>query len=195
MNRIHGRFEISNEDFLYVLSSFVFEPIRWNARFGWRRMIEKERRALFHFWRAVGERMDIKNIPEDYAAFEKFSVEYERAHYRFSEANQRVGLATRELFKSWFPRPLRPLVERGIHGFMDDQLIEAFGFPKPSPAMRRTVAAGLKLRAHFLRIWPRRRRPLLRTEMTHASYPNGYRIETVGPADSPAAQSHCPNKS
>ena len=36
MNRIHGRFEISNEDFVYVLSSFVFEPIRWNARFGWR---------------------------------------------------------------------------------------------------------------------------------------------------------------
>ena len=25
-----------NEDFLYVLSTFVFEPIRWNARFGWR---------------------------------------------------------------------------------------------------------------------------------------------------------------
>ena len=43
MNQIHGRFEISNDDFLYVLSSFVFEPIRWNARFGWRPLIETER--------------------------------------------------------------------------------------------------------------------------------------------------------
>src|ERR1041384_6204039 len=31
MNQIHGRFAISNDDFLYVLSTFVFETIRWNA--------------------------------------------------------------------------------------------------------------------------------------------------------------------
>ncbi len=54
MNQIHGRFEISNDDFLYVLSSFVFEPIRWNARFGWRPLIEAERLASFHFWLEVG---------------------------------------------------------------------------------------------------------------------------------------------
>src|SRR3954469_15022786 len=42
MNEIHGRFSIRNQDFLYVLSTFVLEPIRWNARFGWRRMIPKE---------------------------------------------------------------------------------------------------------------------------------------------------------
>lgn len=40
MNALHGRFRIANEDFLYVLSTFVFEPIRWNQRFGWRRMTE-----------------------------------------------------------------------------------------------------------------------------------------------------------
>jgi hypothetical protein len=40
MNALHGRFRIANEDFLYVLSTFVFEPIRWNERFGWRRMTE-----------------------------------------------------------------------------------------------------------------------------------------------------------
>ena len=34
MNAIHARFAIANEDMLYVLSTFVFEPIRWNAR--WR---------------------------------------------------------------------------------------------------------------------------------------------------------------
>ena len=36
MNRIHRRFAISNEDYLYVLSTFVYEPIRWNERYGWR---------------------------------------------------------------------------------------------------------------------------------------------------------------
>ena len=30
MNELHARFRIANEDFLYVLSTFVFEPLRWN---------------------------------------------------------------------------------------------------------------------------------------------------------------------
>ncbi len=78
MNRIHGRFEISNDDFLYVLSSFVFEPIRWNARFGWRPLIETEKLATFEFWREVGRRMAIKEIPASYAELERYNEEYER---------------------------------------------------------------------------------------------------------------------
>ena len=35
MNQMHGRFPITNEDFLYVLSTFIFEPIRWIDRYGW----------------------------------------------------------------------------------------------------------------------------------------------------------------
>src|SRR3954464_7121613 len=109
MNQIHGRFSISNDDYLYVLSTFVFEPIRWNARFGWRPMCEPERLGMFHFWREVGRRMGIRDLPEDYTTFERCNVPYERDHFRFAETNRRVGLATRDLFASWFPRPLRSL--------------------------------------------------------------------------------------
>jgi hypothetical protein len=186
MNAIHGRFKIRNEDFLYVLSTFVFVPVRWNERFGWRRMTEKERVALFHFWREVGLRMNIKDIPADYAEFERFNIEYERVNHRFTETNHRVGVAVRELFKSWFPRWTRPMVEKGIYAFMDDSLIRAFGFPPPSPFMRRMVEAGLKTRARALRLWPRRNRPLLRTEMKQRSYPEGYQIEKLGPPETPA---------
>src|SRR5580765_6198824 len=38
MNQLHGRFQIANDDFLYVLSTFIFEPIRWKRKFGWRQM-------------------------------------------------------------------------------------------------------------------------------------------------------------
>src|SRR5262245_13839552 len=48
MNQLHGRFQIANDDFLYVLSTFIYEPIRWNARFGWRPMCANEKLALFH---------------------------------------------------------------------------------------------------------------------------------------------------
>lgn len=181
MNRIHGHFAISNEDYLYVLSTFVFEPIRWNARFGWRRMNEAERLALFHFWRAVGERMGIRDVPTDYSAFERLNLETERARFRHATSNARVGAATRELFASWFPRWLRPLVRQAIHAMLDEPVRAAFGFPRPMPGLRVLVTGALRLRALALRAWPRRRVPRLRTAMPHPSYPAGYRLELTGP--------------
>jgi hypothetical protein len=186
MNQLHGRFAIANEDFLYVLSTFIYEPIRWNQRFGWRVMCAQERQALFYFWREVGRRMNLKELPSEYASFERYNRQYEKTHFRFTEANHRVGAATRDLFAGWFPRILRPFVRRVIHALLEDPLIEAFGFPQPSRRMRTMVTATLKLRALVLRGLPRRRRPLLRTDMRQRSYPNGYQIEQLGPPEKPA---------
>jgi hypothetical protein len=183
MNQIHSRFTIANDDYLYVLSTFVFEPIRWNARYGWRPMCEQERLAMFFFWREVGRRMNIKNLPDGYDEFERYSLDYERNRVRYSETNHRVGAATRDLFLSWFPAPLRPLVRPAIYALMDDALIVAFGFPRPSFLMRGLVRGLMRLRAWFLRRLPPRRHPRLRTEMAHPSYPRGYRIEQLGPPE------------
>jgi hypothetical protein len=185
MNQIHGRFAIANEDFLYVLSTFIYEPIRWNERFGWRRMVATERLGLFHFWREVGRRMNIQELPTEYDAFERFNRDYERQHYRYTEANHRVGLATRNLFLSWFPRWTHLVVRPAIHAMMDEPILDAFGFPKPSAATRRAVELALRARAVVLRWLPHRTRPCLRTAMEHPSYPGGYRIEEVGPRSSP----------
>jgi hypothetical protein len=181
MNRIHGRFSITNDDFLYVLSTFVYEPIRWNERFGWRPLVEEERLATFHCWREIGRRMNIKGIPDDYAELERFNVEYERRHFRFSEPGRRVAVATRNMFLAWFPGLPRGLGERAINALLDEPLLEAFGFGRPSRPMRRAVEASLRLRSRALRRFPPRRSPRLRTGMRHRSYPRGYRIETLGP--------------
>ena len=110
MNELHGRFRISNADFLYVLSTFVFEPIRWNARFGWRLMCRQERLAMFYFWREVGRRMHIHDLPSDYDQFEALNRAYENDHFRLNAASRRVADATLRMFAGWAPRPLRPLV-------------------------------------------------------------------------------------
>jgi hypothetical protein len=181
MNQMHGRFAIANADFLYVLSTFVFEPIRWNARFGWRKFCEQERLAMFYFWAEVGRRMNIQDLPADYALFEEFNREYERRHFCFTECNQRVGTATREMFASWFPRLLRPVIRPGIHALLDDEVIRSFGFPRPWRVTRALLTGGLRMRAVLLRWLPRRRKPFLRTAMKHRTYPNGYQIEKLGP--------------
>ncbi len=182
MNQLHGRFDIANEDYLYVLSTFVFEPIRWNARFGWRPMCEQEKLAMFWFWREVGRRMNIKDLPADCDAFEGFNRDYEKTHYRFTEANHRVGSATRDLFVSWAPWLLRPVVRSAIYAMMDEPLIEAFGFPRPSRFLRGLVNGALKLRGWLVRWLPPRKKPRLRTELGHHTYPaKGYVIEQLGP--------------
>ena len=125
--------------------------------------------------------MGIKDIPADYAAFERFNIDYEKRHFRFTDANRRVGAATLDMFASWFPRLLRPLVRRAMYAIMDDPLIEAFGFPKPSPVMRAVVTAALRLRARLLRLLPARRRRFCGPKCATAPTPNGYRIEELGP--------------
>jgi hypothetical protein len=188
MNRIHGRFEIANEDFVYVLSTFVYEPVRWISRYGWRATVEPERQAYFHFWREVGRRMNIREIPADYDAFERFNVQYERDRFAYTEAGRRVAEATRTMFLGWFlPRSLQRLGEPALHALMDEPLLKAFGFPEPGQALRRLVAGVLRSRSAVVRQLPERKRPRLRSEMRHRTYPQGWRTESLGPPPADAA--------
>ncbi len=181
LNRLHGLYDIANDDFLYVLSTFVYEPIRWNARFGWRLMTVQEREAQYWFWRAVGERMNIRDIPPSYQAFETFNRAYERENYTQCATNRKIGDATVELFASWFPGVVAPLVRKSIYALLDDPVIEAFDFPRPSKFMRALVPACVRLRGVVVRGLPPRRRPRLRTETRRKSRPGGYVIEELGP--------------
>lgn len=182
MNAIHGRFKISNDDFLYVLSTFIYEPIRWNVRFSWRLMCEQERLALFYFWREVGKRMHIQNIPETYEEFERYNLDYERQHFCYSDANRRIGEVTRNLFLSWFPKILRPAIKPAINALLDDTILEAFGFSQPPLLLRLGLTRSLKLRSRVLRLFPPRRQANFYTDLPTRSYPNGYDIAQLGPA-------------
>jgi len=180
MNAIHGRFRIANEDFLYVLSTFTFEPLRWLDRFGWRALTDEERWGWFAFWREVGKRMHIRDIPEDLSAFEQFNRDYEAACFAGTEVGRAVGLAARDIFAGWFAPPVRPLVRAAISGLLDERVRQSFGFPDSRVVGRLTTAA-LRVRALAVRLLPKRRRPLLRTALAHRSYPNGWRLDELGP--------------
>jgi hypothetical protein len=183
INQIHGRFAITNADFLYVLSTLIFEPIRWNARFGWRPMVAQEKLAAFYFWREVGRRMQIADLPDSYEAFEAYNRHYERAHFGQTPSSRRVARATRAMFLDWFlPRRLHGLGGPLLHALMDDPLREAFGFPPAPRALRWLAVGALQLRARVVRWLPERRRPRLRTQMRHRTYLGGYRIGELGPA-------------
>ncbi len=181
MNQIHGRFGIANDDFLYVLSTMVLEPFRWNERFGWRPALPAERLAMFHFWRAVGRLMNIKEIPETYDELDRFNVEFERSRFRYTEAGHRVAVAMVEMFIDRIPALPRRLGARGICALLDEPLLRALDLPRPTAAERHAVEGALKLRARAIRVLPPRRHPRLRTGMHRRTYPGGHRIEDLGP--------------
>jgi ER-bound oxygenase mpaB/B'/Rubber oxygenase, catalytic domain len=181
MNWAHGHYRIANDDFLYVLSTFIFEPIRWIDRFGWRPTCRNEQLGYYHFWREVGTRMRIAAIPSSFEAFQSWSLAYEKAQFRFADTNQRIGAATRDLFASWGPRLVAPLVRYGVYAMLDDSMIAAFGFPRPLPIVRSLLVATLKTRGHVVRWLPPRRSAQFFTDGRLRTYPDGYRIDSIGP--------------
>jgi len=188
MNWAHGHFTIANDDFLYVLSTFVYEPIRWIDAVGWRPTCANERLGYYCFWREIAKRMGIVEIPPSYEAFEAWNRAYERRHFRFSDTNQRVGAATRDLFVSWFPRLFTPLVRYSIYAMLDDAMISSFGFPKPLPLTRPLLRGMLTLRGRAVRWLPPRRTAHFFTDDRNRTYPEGYRIQQLGPPRLVAAE-------
>jgi hypothetical protein len=181
MNQIHGRFQIPNEDFLYVLSTFLLEPIRWSAWFNWRPPTDKEKQALFYFWLEVGKRMNIRDIPKSLEAFRAWALEYERQYFFYADSNRNISEATIKVFLSWYPGVLRPLLRRAIYAMMDDAMLNAFGYPKQPAWVTRGLFLLFRARAWVMRWWPKR--PYSFTEKTHRSYPNGYSIDQLGPQE------------
>ncbi|MGH2750767.1 MAG: oxygenase MpaB family protein [Actinomycetota bacterium] len=131
MNQIHGRFSIANDDFLYVLSTMMLEPPRWNERFGRRPMVENERLATFHFWRAVGHLMNIKSIPDNYEEMDRFNVEFEQSRFGHTDAGHRIAVAMIEMFAGNIPGLPTRLGARGVCALLDDPLLDALDLPRP----------------------------------------------------------------
>src|SRR5262249_29976886 len=156
-------------------------PIRWIDRFGWRPTSRHEKLAYYYFWREVGRRMGIHDIPPTYEAFAAWSAAYEAEHFQFAETNRGVGTATRNLFASWFPRWTRPLVHFGIYAMLDDSMIASFGFPRPLPGTRALLGAGLRARGRVVRWLPPRRQAHFFTDDRNRTHPEGYRITELGP--------------
>lgn len=180
LNRIHGRYRISNDDYRYTLTTFAVMPVRWINAFGWRTLHPREIRAVTNTVRRMGEGMEIKDIPETYAGFEALLDEYEREHFGYHEGGQRVAEATLRLFGSWYPPPLSKIMPKASLLLMDPHLVRAFGFPEPTRAARATMRLAMITRATLVRLGPARpdSRPVAPRQR---SYPDGYEYTDLGP--------------
>ncbi|MBT2507941.1 DUF2236 domain-containing protein [Streptomyces sp. ISL-98] len=180
LNRIHGKYRIPNEDFLYVLATTVVGPKRWIDRFGWRPLCANEAEALALVGHKMAAMMGIEGAPSTYDGFEKLLVDYEREMFAYDPANRRVANATFRVTAAWYPAPLRPLVARLSLALLDEPLLRALGF-RPQPRWVQAMAVRtIRARSHFVRLLPARpdRWPALPEPR---SYPFGYTLDDLGP--------------
>ncbi|MFW5420185.1 DUF2236 domain-containing protein [Nocardiopsis sp. CNT-189] len=183
MNQMHRSYDISNEDYLYVLSTFVVMPVRWlnDWGFGWRRLSEHEVRANTNYYRSLGKHMAIKDIPETYQEFLELFESYEAEHFAFSEGGRAVSDSTLDLMLTFSSAWQRPLMKRFTLALMEDHLVEAFHYEPASGFWKGAARFALKARAKVVRRMAPRVEP--RTEEQNPnikSYPEGFDPSRIG---------------
>lgn len=182
MNLIHSHYRIDNADYLFVLATFVFYPIDWLNQYGWRKLTNSEELAFFYFFREVGRRMNLSELPDTIADLQAFVDAYEAKYFRYTESNQRIADATVKIVQGWFPRFLHPMVQPTFSALIPEKLRLAFGYQRP-PGWFTGLAQG----ALWLRKWPLRwitfkPYPYLIEKSSFRYYPAGPPdIEAVGP--------------
>lgn len=181
LNQIHRAFDIANEDYLYVLATFVVVPIRWLDRYGWRSPCCHERAATSEFYRQLGRRMNLADLPDSFSGFERFLDRYERERFRYAEPNARLMRATRDMLVRRFPAALVPAAGTLVDALFDEPLRRAVGAAGPPRPARTAVHLGFLARARVERLLPPRRRAAFAGGIMTPTYPDGYTIAEIGP--------------
>ncbi|KAK3824740.1 MAG: hypothetical protein J3Q66DRAFT_278308 [Benniella sp.] len=166
LNFIHGQYNIKQEDYLYTLALFISEPGSFIGRFEWRPLTELELN------------------------------EYERTHSQYAKTNRVVADATIDLLLSLAPSFTHGFGRIAVSALLTPMLREAFDLPPAPKVVTAIVYGALWARGTFIKYFMLPRRlPLVRTAarankdglyvLTYHKYkpvyPDGYRVEDLGP--------------
>jgi hypothetical protein len=191
VNRMHAAYPIRPVDLTYVLSTFVVEPRRWIDRYGWRPLDDHEVAAAWRYWRELGARMGVTDLPDSVEAFTAWNRAFERVEFRYDPANHAVADATMTMYLTevyGVPTALLPAARRATLAVLEPDLVASLGYAEPPRWLRRSVHLALRGRALALRhLVPPRRRPHRITEVSRPTYPFGYRIADLGTFPDPVA--------
>jgi len=184
LNRIHGHYDIPDDELAYVLATTIVGPVRWISEYGWRQLDAHELVAITRLTTRFGELMGIQGLPSTYDGYLQLLIDYERAHFAPDPANAALAEASIDIARSGAPRAARPLVRRVTIALMDAPLREALLLPAQPTWFVSLVRRSLRARALLLRFAPPRETAYLHRPVT---YPDGHRLSDLGPMSMLAA--------
>jgi len=183
MNWLHRRYgsKITNGDMIHTLGLFVLEPARWINEREWRALSYVERAAIFIYWKEIGNRMGMHDIPATLEDLETWMVEYEKQHMYYAESNKKCVEATWDLFLHNVPLSLHGFMKTITSAFIQDHVRPALGMTTPPRWISLVVDYGFVVRAFVL--WNlflprfRERDDVLREAKDGRLYRNSYMFE------------------
>ncbi|KAK1226004.1 hypothetical protein PQX77_000663 [Marasmius sp. AFHP31] len=131
-NYLHSHYNIKNDDYLYTLGLFMFEPSSWAAKFGWRSLTPLEEHAFFIFWLEIGERMGIKDIPDSAEGFKDWTKKYEDKYMVPAQTNHDVANFTLEELIYVVPEAfgLKNFARKASIAILEDNVRIAMKYPE-----------------------------------------------------------------
>ncbi|MGC4856453.1 oxygenase MpaB family protein [Micromonospora sp. DT4] len=182
VNQIHRPYDIGNDDFRYVLGCLVVIPTRWLRDYGWRQPCCHERQATYLFYRELGRRMGITDIPGSYDEFETWFNAHDAAHLMPNDDAAAIERAARMLMLARLPRTLAPLGNALVSAMYDEPLRRATRVDAPAWPVRAGLRLALRSRARWQRWFGApRATPLFADGIKARTYPQGYEISQLGP--------------
>lgn len=189
LNRIHAYFSITNEQNLYTLATLMCEPIRMSKFLTGKNLFnEKETRALFLFWKMIGEMLHIHNFPADEHKAMSFYETFEKENFAYTEAGRQIVESLADEFASrWYPKWMKQHGRNVYFALFDDLLLNTFRLTKPPVLLALSVRWYLWF---YLMVWVQLLpdpddRSIIDTFRTDYE---GYHISKVGPTWSDLGQ-------
>lgn len=183
LNALHGFYDIPNDEFLYTLSTFIFDVWLLINRYGWRRLTPNEEKTIYYIYRDMGKLMHIRDIPDSFEAFWGWRQAYEREHQAYAPENHLVAEGLMRGLKEMVPAVFRPTLLPFILSLEDDRFARLLGYRRPNILVRALVRGAMRLRAlinRFLTVWDVWSfEDLVLSDFK--SYPHGYHIHMLGP--------------
>ena len=182
LNQIHGKYDIPNHEFRYVLATTIVGPKRFIDTYGWRHLHPHEVEAMCRVTTRFGELMGIKDLPTSYDGYERLLDDYEAEHFEFAPQNRRVAEASLRIVENWYPSFVRPAMRRVSIAMFDEPLRIALGLPRQPRWLRTLLDRALRLRGHALRlVVPPRPASKPYVHDPRRTYPFGYSLSDLGP--------------
>jgi hypothetical protein len=153
MNWIHRQYgdKITQPEMLHTLSVNILEAIRWVNTYEWRALTDLEQVAIFTYWREIGNRMGIQDIPPTIEKLAVWSEEYEKTAMVYSDNNRKCADASTEFFLKNVSPALRPFFQQVTYALLEERTRNALGYPAPSPRVQSLVNGFFRLRALVVR--------------------------------------------
>lgn len=155
MNWLHRRYgaRIENDGYIFTLGLFVLEPMRWIEDFEWRKPTMEEKVAYFSYWKEIGFRMGIKDLPATFLELKAWQDDFTARRMGFDENNKMLGDAFIQVTLRNVPKWLHGFSKQVITSFLEPRVREALGFDTPPRSLEITIRAILYCRGILVRLF------------------------------------------